>query len=332
MKILVTGATGLVGGAIVRQLLAEGHQVMGLCRSKSNQPDFMPQKGRFTWVEGDVLDVVGLQQIVSDGIEQVVHAAAVVSFTPRDHAQMMSVNVEGTANVVNVCLAARVQKLCHISSVAAIGRPAPKYGEKAAGAITEAYRWEESPLNSAYAKSKYLAELEVWRGVAEGLTTVILNPSVVLGEGDWTRSSTQLFRYVYDQKPFYTDGWINYVDVQDVAEVAVRLLASPIHSERFILNAGTIPYQTLFEEIAKGFRKKPPTWRLSPPLIGLLWRLEAIRSSLTGSRPLITRETALSASHHFRYPSDKLLSSLDFRYRPLDQTIRRVCESLEKNI
>lgn len=332
MKILVTGATGLVGGAIARQLLEKGHQVVGLCRSKAYRPDFSSQKGHFTWVEGDLLDIVGLQQIVADGIEQVVHAAAMVSFTPRDHAQMMIVNVEGTANIVNICLAARIQKLCHISSVAAIGRPAPKFGEKASGAITEAYRWEESPLNSAYAKSKYLAELEVWRGVAEGLTTVILNPSIVLGEGDWNRSSTQLFRYVYDQKPFYTDGWVNYVDVQDVAEVAARLLASPIHSERFILNADTVPYRVLFEEIARGFHKKPPLWRLSPALIGVLWRVEALRSSLTGSRPLITRETALSASHHFRYPSDKLLQTLDFRFRPLDHTIRRVCESLEKNI
>ena len=332
MKILVTGATGLVGGAIAKQLLAKGHHVLALCRRLPPQPRVTLDQGMIEWVEGDLLDIVRLQQLISDGVQQVVHAAALVSFIPRDRPEMMTVNVEGTANVVNVCLAVGVQKLCHISSVAALGRPAPKKGEPIEGRITEAQRWEESPLNSAYAKSKYMAELEVWRGIAEGLPAVILNPSVVLGEGDWSRSSTQLFKYVYSQKPFYTDGWVNYVDVQDVAEIALKLLDSEIHSERFILNAGTVPYRALFEQMAHFFDKKPPAWRLSGPVVAVLWRIEALRSVLLGSRPLITRETALSASHHFTYPSDKLLQAFDIRYRTLDETLARVCESLKSSI
>lgn len=327
MQILITGATGLVGSATARRLLADGHSVSALHRPDSDRSLLQGVEDRIQWIEGDILDILALEKAL-EHVEYVVHAAAVVSFVPRDEAAMVKVNVEGTANVVNACLKRGIRKLCHVSSVAALGRPNPRTIEQHKPfMIDETQRWEDSPNNSAYAKTKYLAELEVWRGVSEGLSAVIVNPSLILGEGDWQKSSTQLFKYVYDGKPFYTEGTVNYVDVRDIADAIVKLLASEVQGERFILSAGSASYQELFAAIAKGFGKRPPHLKVGVGLAGVIWRIEAVRSWLTGSRPLITKDTARSATHHFEFDNGKLKRALDFDFQPLDTTVRRVCES-----
>lgn len=327
MRILITGATGLVGSATVRRFLAEDHAVAALHRPGSDRSLLRELEGRIEWREGDVLDVVSLEKALTD-VDYVIHAAAMVSFVPRDEGSMYKVNVEGTANVVNSCLKKGVRKLCHVSSVAALGRPDSRLiQENVTTVIDETQRWTDSPNNSAYAKSKYLAELEVWRGIAEGLSAVIVNPSVILGEGDWQKSSTQLFKYVYEGKPFYTEGTVNYVDVQDIAEAISVLTLSDIENGRFILSAGTATYRQLFTAIAEGFGKKPPHIKVGPGLAGVIWRVEAIRSWLTGSRPLITKDTARSAAHRFEYSSAKIQRALPFDFQPLDKTVLRVCES-----
>jgi dihydroflavonol-4-reductase len=255
MKILITGATGLVGSAVARRFLTENHAVYALHRSGSDRSLLKDIADRIEWIEGDVLDISTLESAV-EGIDFVVHTAAVVSFIPRDRKMMYKVNVEGTSNVVNVCLKHQIGKLCHVSSIAALGRPdARKIVPGQELILDESQRWEDSPENSEYAKTKYLAELEVWRGIAEGLNAVIVNPTLILGEGDWTKSSTQLFRYVYQEKPFYTEGIANYVDVKDVAEIIFRLLFSDISADRFLLNGGSISYHHLFNTIADAMRK-----------------------------------------------------------------------------
>jgi dihydroflavonol-4-reductase len=325
--ILVTGANGLVGAAIVRYLLKNNQAVRALKRSGSNTSSLSDVASQIEWVEGDVLDVASLETAMQ-GVSQVIHAAAMVLFSPKERSQMYKVNVEGTANVVNVCMAMGVQKLAFVSSIAALGRPDVQYIDpKKTIYISEEQKWEDSPLNSHYAKSKYQAELEVWRGVAEGLPTVIVNPSIVLGEGDWTRSSTQLFKYVYDQNKFYTEGLVNYVDVLDVATIIVRLLLSDIQNERFVLNAGTTTYKDLFEQIAKGFGRKPPSIRISPFMSEPIWRIEAVRSFFTGKNPLITQETAKSARTRFGYDSNKIQKKLNFSFTTLSETIKRVTEN-----
>lgn len=327
MRILITGATGLVGSATARRFLDEGHTVVALHRPGSDRALLRDPEGRIEWREGDILDIISLEKALTD-VDYVIHAAAVVSFVPRDESAMYKVNVEGTANVLNACLKKAVRKLCHVSSVAALGRPDPRMIEDDTRiVIDETQRWTDSPNNSAYAKSKYLAELEVWRGIAEGLSAVIVNPSLILGEGDWQKSSTQLFKYVYDGKPFYTEGTVNYVDVQDIAEAIIELTLSDIENERFILSAGTATYRELFATIAEGFGKKPPHIKVGPGLAGLIWRVEAVRSWLTSSRPLITQETARSAAHHFEYSNAKIQKALSFDFQPLDKTVQRVCES-----
>lgn len=328
MKVLITGVTGLVGSAVAKRFLAEGHTVLGLYRKDSDRSLLTDIENRIEWTEGDILDISSLQTAMQD-VDFVVHTAAVVSFIPKDKKNMYKVNVEGTANIVNVCLKSGIRKLCHVSSIAALGRPdSRKIIPGQDTVLDESQRWEDSPENSEYAKTKHFAELEVWRGIAEGLNAVIVNPTLILGEGDWTKSSTQIFRYVFREKPFYTEGIANYVDVLDVADAVFRLVLSDISGERFLLNAGSISYQNLFNSIADAMGKKRPSFRVGAGLAGVIWRAEAIRTWLMGTKPLITKETAQSAARRIRYNNEKITKALDFKFQPIEQTVARVSESL----
>lgn len=331
LKILVTGANGLVGSAICRRFLQDGHQLFAFCRANSDKSllkDIAPQ---ITVLEGELSDISSLQEAIQQ-VDYVVHTAAVVSFAPRDQKKMLKTNVEGTANLVNVCLAnPQIKKLCFISSVAALGKPSNIQKTDTQIEISENQKWEESPMNSYYAKTKYLAECEVWRGEAEGLNVVIVNPSVILGEGDWTRSSTQLFKYIHDKNKFYTLGSINYVDVKDVSEVVYKLTVSDIKGERFILNAGTTTYKEVFDKIADAMHKPHTKYLVTPLLAEIIWRIEHIRSFFTGNAPLITKETARSSRTVFAYKNNKIRKTLGFEFNSLDSTIKRVCQSIADN-
>lgn len=323
--ILVTGANGLIGSAVVRKLVQEGESVRALRRSSSDLSLLHDLHEQIEWIEGDVLDVASLDRAL-EGVSQVIHAAAVVSFVPRDRPTMYKVNVEGTANVVNACLRGNIQKLLYVSSVAALGRPSTtRISTEQAVWVDESQKWEESPLNSHYAKSKYLAELEVWRGVAEGLPVGIVNPSVVIGEGNWNRSSIQLLKYVWQEKPFYPPGVINYVDVLDVADFLYRLLQTTAPNERYILSAGMISYQDFLFKIADLFGKKRPKWPVSALVSAIAWRVEALRTWLLGTAPLVTKETATASRFRFYYPGTKATTLTDFQYTQIDDTLRRVC-------
>ena len=325
--VFITGATGFIGSHIARTYLANGHRVAVLHREGSGYGMLADVADQVTWHMGDILDIPSLEAAITPRID-VIHAAAIVSFVPKDRDQMEKVNVEGTANVVNVCLNAGVRKLGYVSSVASLGKPVAK-GEMTgeSSIITEDQKWEESPMNSNYAKTKYRAELEMWRGVAEGLNAVMVNPTVVLGAGDWTRSSLQLIKYVHDERPFYTDGLVSYVDVLDVAESLYRLMQSELTAKRYILTGGTIPYRALLGQIANAIGKRPPTVRVSPLLTRVLWPVEAVRSWLTGGTPLITRETARSASAQYHFDGRKIEQVTGFQYRPLSETLRRVADA-----
>jgi dihydroflavonol-4-reductase len=323
--IFITGGNGLVGSFIIRQLLKKGHSIKALVRANSDLSlihDILPQ---IELIEGDILDYPLLEETLA-GVDKVVHAAAIVSFVPGHEQQMLKVNVEGTANVVNACLATGVKKLCYLSSVAALGR---KKGQET---IDEESKWESSDLNSNYARTKYLAELEVWRGIEEGLDAVMLNPSVILGPGDWEKSSVKLFKYIWNQNLFYVAGQVNYVDVRDVAAAADTLLHTEISRERFILNAGTISYKDLFYKIADNFGKRRPPLQIAPFLASLAWRVEKVRSFITGKAPIVTRETAIISQKSFFYDSSKIRNRTGFKFRELDDTISWTCEQLIRKI
>ena len=331
-KILITGITGLVGSFTARHFLKLGFTVAGLKRQNSDLSLVQNLENQIVWYEGDILDILSLEKAI-ENVDYVVHAAAIVSFAPKDRDIMFKTNVEGTINVVNICLEKKIKKLCYVSSVAALGRKIPNENtENHVIKIDEKATWEENELNSNYAKTKYLAEMEVWRGQSEGLNSVIVNPSLILGEADWNKSSTQLLKYVYDEHNFYPEGNLNYIDVLDVADCIYRLLISDISDERFILSVGQISYKDFFAKVARKFNKKPPQTLMGKSFTGIVWRLESIRSFFTGNAPLITKETALSSSHFFEYPNDKIKNALNFSFKDLDESLDRICHNLLQKV
>lgn len=314
--IAVTGASGLLGSFVVRQLLAEGHSVIAL-RRKESETDLKHPK--LIWKNGDVQDPVALAESFK-GASAVIHAAASVSFNPRRRNEIFNVNVTGTKNVVNACLTLGISKMVHVSSVAALGR------KKSDDVIDERAQWVDGPLNSDYAKSKYLAELEVYRGIEEGLACFIVNPSFILAPFNWNRSSAKIFEYVWDERKFFPPGLANYVDVEDVTTIITKLLASNFNGERFIASAGSIPYGTFFAEIAKRFKKQPPTIEVNTSLLPLLATLEEFKSWAMGKEPTISRESIKSAKAKSIYTGKKAQEKLGIQFKSLAQTLDTYCE------
>jgi nucleoside-diphosphate-sugar epimerase len=262
-----------------------------------------------------------------EGIEQVYHCAAIVSFAPSRKRELFTINIEGTANVVNAALQAGIKKMVHVSSVAALGRI--REGEP----ITETMNWTEETSNSVYGQSKYLGELEVWRGIGEGLNAVIVNPVIILGCADWKSGSSQIFKSVYDEFPWYTEGVSGFVDTGDVAKAMIALMQSNISNERFIISAENCSYRQVFNWIADGFGKKRPHKKVTPLIAKIVWRLEAIKSKFSGKNPLITKETATTALAEVRYNNEKLGKFLpDFQYTSIESAIHNTCKQMLQNL
>lgn len=317
--ILVTGGSGLLGAELIRQLLQSGKRVRALVNQK---PLSLPSHPMLEQARGSILDVMALEEAMQ-GVEDVYHCAALVSFDPGDDARLYKINVEGTANLVNAALDAGVRRFAFVSSVAALGR------HKDGVPVDESMNWSKETHNSRYGQSKYLAEMEVWRGMAEGLNAVVVNPSVIIGPGDWNSSSTAIFKSVYNGFPWYSEGVNGFVDVRDVAKAMILLTEKDIFGERFILNGHHATYKSVFELMAKAFGKNPPHRKVTPFLAGLVWRWEKIKSKLTGTRPLVTKETAETALAKVEYRNDKLLKALPgFIYTGLEESIAFTCKEL----
>ena len=320
--IFVTGGSGLLGKEVITQLLAQGKKVMAIY-NKTLLPAF--NSSLLTQVPCDILDVVGLDEFMQQDITQIYHCAAIVTFNPRRKSEMFKINIEGTANIVNAALNAGVSKMVHVSSVAALGRVKP--GDM----VNEKMLWTEENSSSNYGESKYLAELEVWRGIGEGLNAVVVNPTIILGAGNWEGGSSQIFKSAYDEFPWYTDGVNGFVDVRDVAAAMLQLMDSDITAERFIISAANKSYQEIFNLIATAFHKKKPHKKVTPLVAKLVWRIEAIKSRFTGKDPLLTKETAASALSKEFYDNSKLKSFLPgFTYRNMGETISETCTALQQ--
>jgi dihydroflavonol-4-reductase len=318
--ILVTGATGLVGSHLLQALLNKGEQVRALYRSVIPQ---IPGTEKIDWVKGDILDILSLEEAMK-GVQQVYHCAAVVSFHPSQRKNLHHVNTAGTANVVNASLDAGITKMVFMSSVAALGRIREDV------MIDETMNWTPETSNSEYGKSKYMAEMEVWRGIGEGLNAVIVNPVIILGAGDWSSGSTAIFKSAYDEFPWYTEGMSGFVDVMDVVNAMVALMESKISAQRFIISGANLPYRSVFTMIAQAFGKKPPHKKVTAWMAAIVWRLEAIKSRFTGKSPLLTKETAKTARAKVRFNNTKLLEAIPaFQYKPIEESIVRICRELK---
>jgi dihydroflavonol-4-reductase len=316
--VAVTGANGLLGSYIVRLLHERKQPFVALKRKDSNISHLNDLVGYIIWRDADVTDEDSLHEALSD-VTGIIHTAAFVSFNPRNAEKVFNVNVIGTQNIVNAALAGKTKRLLHVSSVAALGR------QKDQTEVDETNKWVDSTINSNYAQSKYRAELEIFRGQEEGLSTVIVNPSVLLGYSNWDKSSSQLFKYAWQEKPFYMDGSFNYVDVRDVASIILQLFDSTIEHERFILNAGSIGFKDFFDSLARNFNKKGPTIKVRKPFLKPLAAFESLRTRLSRTEPIITRETARLAGTHFHYNAQKIQKTLNFKFQSFDSTADWCC-------
>lgn len=334
--IIVTGGTGLLGSHLLIELSKTENQIIALKRPTSNLTSveklfrwhFKGKEKPFEkiqWVNGDITDVDTLLEIFTEDSE-IYHAAGKVSFNDKDKEELYKVNIKGTANVVNAALEKRIRKLCYVSSIAAIGRSSDN-------ALTH----EEIPVEnlakiSPYAVSKYEGEREIWRGIAEGLNAVIVNPSIILGSGNWHNSSVRLFLQVYKGLKFYTQGTNGYVAADDLAKIMIQLMNDEITAERFIVNSENISYQQLFTWMAGALNVKSPQHLAGPFLSGISWRLLKAASLLTGKPQLITKETAQTANSDYRYSNEKIVNHTGFVFKPVKETIKETARFLLKDL
>lgn len=331
--VVVTGANGFLGSYVVCALLQKGYEVKALKRASSGMSEFNDIAAwelgadkqhllqKLTWLEADIMDIQDLDMAFA-GAEFVFHCAAKVSFKGNSH-ELTRINAEGTANVVNACLKAGVKKLVYASSTASLGRTDSK------DLITEETQWAEDDNNTAYACSKHLAELEVWRGIEEGLDAVIVNPGIILGAGKWDKGSCKLFDNVNKGFRFYTKGVNGFVGASDVARTMIGLAENGIVGERFLLVSENISYQDLFSMMAKCMGTKPPAIEIKPGYKKWLkWPLRLYR--LLNPNATITTETLNTSVKEHRYSNDKIRKA-GFLFTPIAKVVEEACMRYPKS-
>lgn len=334
--IVVTGGTGFVGAHLLFHLSKLHENITAIKRIDSStritekifswyQKDSKQLYNKINWVEGDVIDIETLRTVFIKATH-VYHSAGVVSFDPKEKENLMAINAEGTENVVNAALEAGVNKLCYVSSVAAIGRDGDS------NKLDEETPWNKNKYISTYALSKHQGERAVWRGIAEGLNAVIVNPSIILGPGNWDSGSLKLFQTVSSGLKFYTQGKNGYVDVRDLVEIMIQLMNSNISGERFIVNGENMSYENLFKKMAKALHVPPPKKRAGKWMSEIIWRILFVKSLITGQQPLITKETARTANSSYEYSHDKIKQALKFEFRSISETIKYTAEIYRKEI
>ncbi|HTH82673.1 MAG TPA: NAD-dependent epimerase/dehydratase family protein [Mucilaginibacter sp.] len=319
--ILVTGATGFLGSELARQIADKGWHLRCTKRYSSVIPAILIPYPQIEWVDADMVEQFELEEALK-GVTKVYHCAAWVSLKQSDKDPMIRVNVTGTANLVNLCLARGI-RLVHVSSIAAIGIAKP--GEL----INENHHLDVATENDGYAISKLESEMEVWRGIAEGLDAVIVNPSLIIGANAGIKGSGQLFETIRKGLKFYTEGSAGFVDVEDVAKSMIALMESDITAQRYIISAENREYQPLTTEIAHGFHIKPPAILAKPWMMGLAWRAAAVIGYITRRAPALDKIAALASTQNRDYDNSKIKAATAIDFKPISQSIVEICERLK---
>lgn len=322
--IVVTGANGLVGSHLIEYLTKNySNKIICIVRKQSKRTIKLNSKN-LEIINGDLIDVPFVHSLIQNA-NYVFHCAGFVSYSPTKKKELELNNIVATQNVVNACLSSEKNpKLCFVSSIASLGKPL------SGGLINEETIWSKSDNNSYYSETKFMAELEVWRGIEEGLRAVIVNPAVILGPADWNYSSTKIFKYVFKNNRLYTNKKTDFVDVRDVVNIMYQLMFSEIENERFIVSKGNFSYKYIFDLIAKNFNSKPPTILASKWMMSLAWKIEYLRSFFTGKDPLITKETMKIAGNNSTYSTEKLQKKLNYNFYSIEETIQWTCDELLK--
>lgn len=337
--IFVTGGTGLVGAHLLFELTSAGKKVKALKRDTSDIGQVLKTFSYYTenpkllynqieWVNGDILDYFSLEELLK-GVTEIYHCAAIVSFNPKERKTMISNNWEGTANLVNAALENGVKKLCHVSSIAALGSAENET------AVTEESNWVPSKKVTGYSESKFHSETEIWRGIEEGLDAVIVNPSIILGPTKWNNGSAKFFTLINNGFKFYTRGIKGFVDVRDVVKVMITLMDDQhfekVKNQRFLLNAENWSMQNLFNHIADALEKPRPKYFTSNFVLGFIWRAAKIISLISGKPPFLTRETAATSNKNTYYNGNKIKQFIHFEYTPIKDSIIHTAGFLKKD-
>ena len=329
--ILVTGGTGLVGAHLLLHLIESRNNATEKIRAIYRTIESI-EKTRslfnlykkinlfnfIEWVNADIVDVPSLESAFI-GISQVYHCAAIISFDPKDEEKIRKINIEGTANIVNFCLSYNIQKLCYVSSIAALGDLAAHET-----IITEETEWNPEKPHSDYAISKYGAEMEVWRGQQEGLNILIINPGVIIGPGLQEQGSGLLFKKVADGLSFYTLGTTGFVAVSDVVRICNELMNSDIKNERFTLIAENITFRDILNSIAAALHVQKPTKHAKPYLMELIWRLDWILSVVFGQKRQFTKATAKASYSKSLYSNQKIKDTLNTEFADVKEYIKEI--------
>ena len=323
-RVFVTGATGFLGSYITRLLVTGDYEVVALKRTTSSMNMVSDIASKVEWIERDLMDLMTMDDLFT-GVDGIIHAGALVSFQPKERNQMMAVNVEATSDLINLALRKKVSRFVHISSIAALGRH-----KDPNQIIDESISWTDHPDNTMYGITKHLAEKEVWRGAAEGLSTIIINPSLILGAGQWDGGSPAIMKRMAKGNPFYPQGATGVVDVRDVAALTVKAYESDISQERFIASAENVSYRWICDTIAAAFDNKAPTIPLNGVLRLTLASADWWRAALTRGKRMATRENLRSSGRTAQYDNQKSIALLGATYRNVMNTIQESAD-LYKN-
>jgi nucleoside-diphosphate-sugar epimerase len=334
--ILVTGGTGLLGSHLLFDLTNAGKKVRAIRRANSSI-DNVYKTFRFyikepenlldniEWVEADLLDYHPLLGAL-EGVDYVYNCAGKISFSENDKNELLKVNIEGTANLVNACLEAKVKKLVHISSIAALGDP-----DTEMETINEKTSWNHNIEHSSYSFSKFTGEMEVWRGIAEGLNAVILNPSVILGPGNWNNGSSSFFNMVWGGLKYYTEGITGFIDVRDVCEIMIGLMGSEITNERYVVSSENLSYKQFFTLIAESIGKEPPQKIASKFLLNAVWRTDYLLSMILFRNRKLTKSAAKTAMEKQHYSSRKIIDDMNIDFIPIKESIDSIAAKFLKD-
>lgn len=313
-RVLLTGATGFLGSYVARLLVAQNYQVIAIHRATSKFDLVAQVRDEIEWIECDLENLISHEEIFAR-IDIVIHCAALISFQPEDRARMYKTNVEATRDLVNLSLDNDIERFIHVSSIAALGR------HKNDEVLNEQVEWQDGPLNTSYGISKQMAEREVWRGSAEGLDILILNPSLIIGAGYWAEGSPALLAKVHKGLSFYPTGTTGFVDVRDVAAFCVLAITSSKSGFRFIVSAQDMSYQDFFSKLSIAFGKKTPRIPLTKTLISIAWRLDFILAKILRKKRLLSKETLEAASRNGFYDNSLSQSSFKFDYRDIETSL-----------
>jgi len=325
--VLVTGGTGLVGSHLLYKLTLTNKPIRAIYRSEDSlkkvkhvfsyySQDYETLFKKIEWFKTDLINIPELD-IAFKNVTHVFHCAALISFNPKDYNKLHKTNVEGTANIVNLCISHTVKKLVYVSSIATLGS---KLNDNS---ITEDNHWNDEDINSVYGITKYNAELEVWRATQEGLNAVIINPGVIIGPGFWDSGSGLLFKKVNKGLSYFTKGNISLVDVNDVADLLLLAMKSKVTEKRFIAVSENKSYREVLTQIAQSLNIKAPKKSISSLVLQVLWRLDWLKSFLFFKQRELTKVLANSLTSKKTYSNKVIKDTFDFQFTSVDESIKK---------